>query len=320
MMAFNNNENIVLSKEVVIKTRITLIGLVLLGLSASLYASYPRAGYEAELSTLFHNVSGTATIVDANTIFVEHFNYDGNGPAVYFYLGTEDAQAAFVSGIPIGPLLTGTVYNDDEVVIHLTGSATLDGYNAISVWCVDFSANFGSGTFIDPDPAVAWVFDNNSIQSYLLDSFSPNDVPFGTIGDEDPNLLLFLGERYQVTVTNFVSHPFEVLAKGATSIDDSVLLSMKSGVDPNFESDSEIGWSDNGNGTVTFTLTQDLYDAMTVTSKRPGYRCGVHVANMRGDFDVCLTQPDGDLNGDCKEDFFDFDLFANSWLANNIAP
>ena len=132
------------------KVRTALIALVLLRLACLEAAAYPREGYEAALSTLHHNVSGTAIIVDENTIRIEHFNYDGGGPAVYFYLGTEDSQAAFVSGIPIGPLLTGTVYNDDEVIVDLGGSTTLDGYNAISVWCVDFSANFGSGTFLLP--------------------------------------------------------------------------------------------------------------------------------------------------------------------------
>jgi hypothetical protein len=303
-----------------VKARITVIGLVLLGLSVSLYATYPRAGYEAELSTLAHNVSGTATIVDANTILIEHFNYDGDGPAVYFYLGTEDAQAAFESGIPIGPLLTGTVYNDDEVVVHLTGSTTLDGYNGISVWCVDFVANFGSGTFIDLDPAVAWVFDNNSTQSYILDSFEPNNIPFGTIGDEDPTLLLFLGERYQVSVNNVGLHPFEVLAKGTSSGLDTILLSMKSGVDPAFESDSEVGWTDDGQGTVAFTLTDELYAAMTVSSKRPGYRCGVHVSSMRGDFDICTAQIEADFNGDCLVDFLDFSIIASQWLDTNLQP
>ena len=95
---------------------------------------------------------------------------------------------------------------------------------------------------------------------------------------------------------------------------------MKSGSNPPLESDSEIGWTDDGSGTVAFKLSQNLYDAMNVPNKRPGYRCGIHVSSMRGDFDVCLEQPDGDLNGDCREDFFDFGIFANAWLENNIAP
>ena len=164
------------------KAKLIRIPLIVLIWSASAYAAYPRAGYEAELNTFFHNVSGTVIIVDENTILVEHFNYDGGGPAVYFYLGTEDSSSAFFGGISIGPLLTGTPRTDDTLVVHLADPNTLDGYNAISVWCEDVNVNFGSGTFIDPDPAVSWTFDNNSIVSYVLDSFTPGDVPFGTIG------------------------------------------------------------------------------------------------------------------------------------------
>ncbi len=300
-------------------TNILLSAVMLLGLSVSGFASYPRAGYQAELSTVYHNVSGAVTIVDENTILVEHFYYDGGGPAVYFYLGAEDSSDAFKSGIPIGPLLSGTPRNDDELVLHLSSPTTLDGYNAVSVWCADVKINFGSGTFIDPDPLVSWTFDNNSTQSYILNSFSPGDIPFGTVGQENPTLLLRLNQRYEVTLTD-TSHPFEVIAKGAASGDDTVLLSMRPGVTGSLETDSTVGWEDNNTDTVAFTLSQSLYDAMTVPNKRPGYRCGIHVDSMRGDFDVCLSLPGGDLNGDCIVDLVDYSLLAATWLDDNITP
>ncbi len=93
-----------------------------------------------------------------------------------------------------------------------------------------------------------------------------------------------------------------------------------SGVTGTLEGDSTIGWDDTGTDTVSFTLSQSLYDAMTVPTKRPGYRCGFHFGDMRGDFDICLALPDGDLNADCKEDLADLGLFAAQWLDNNIVP
>lgn len=108
---------------------------------------YPRAGYEAQLSTFLHNVSGTVSIVDSNTIQVDNFNFDGGGPSVYFYLGAENNVPAFTSGKLIGPLLSGTVFTNQTLTIDVPGIDPFDGYNAISVWCDDFYVNFGSGTF-----------------------------------------------------------------------------------------------------------------------------------------------------------------------------
>ena len=290
--------------------------LAVITLAPLSFAAYPRAGYEAQLSTLAHGVSGTVTIVDADTLVVENFNYDGGGPAVYFYLGTENTQAAFIAGIPIGPLQSGTVYTNDELVLHLPGPQTFDGYHAISVWCVDFNANFGSATFVKVNPDVAWVFDNNGTTSYVLDSASANIAPIGT---EDPTIFLELGNRYQVKAINFGSHPFEVIAKGATNTGDTVLLSAKTGVVGSMETDEEIAWADDGAGTVGFTLTPSMVTAMDGTvDQNPGYRCGVHVDVMRGNFMICQGKPFGDLDNNCVVNLLDWSLFAQNWLANGV--
>ena len=172
-------------------------------------------------------------------------------------------------------------------------------------------------TLLGPAPTydVAWTFDNQASQSYILDSFEPNDVALGDVNTNDPTLLLYLGKRYQVTILNPLFHPFEVIAKGASSGLDVVQLSM-SVVGP-FESDPNVAWVDNGIGTATFTLTDDLYDAMIVPDKRPGYRCGIHVISMRGDFDICTAPIASDLDGNCSVDFFDFTLFALDWFDGN---
>lgn len=126
---------------------IVAIAAPLLAQSCGLAQYYERAGWEAQLSTKFHEVSGTVRIVDHNTLEVEDFSYDGGGPAVYFYLGTENTQAAFLNGIGVGPLLSGPAYNNETLTIDLPAGETMDMYNAVSVWCVDFEINFGSGTF-----------------------------------------------------------------------------------------------------------------------------------------------------------------------------
>ena len=140
---------------------------------------------------------------------------------------------------------------------------------------------------------VAWTFGNVGNSSYRLNAIEPDDAGLGaSLGSEDPTLTVQIGKRYQVTVTNFVPHPFEVLAKGSSAGADTVLLSMGSTIGP-FESDSEVAWEDNGSGTVTFTLTPGLHDAMIVSGHVAGYRCKAHIFTMRGDFDVLPADEPG---------------------------
>ena len=115
----------------------------------------PQISWEAELSTLFHDVSGTVSVLDPNTLLFDDFSYDGEAPAVYFYLGTEDSQSAFTAGLSIGMLLSGNVFDGTQAPfeVDLPIGQTIEGWNAISVWCVTFSANFGSGTFLADDPS-----------------------------------------------------------------------------------------------------------------------------------------------------------------------
>jgi len=132
---------------------------------------------------------------------------------------------------------------------------------------------------------VAWTFGNSGSQSYVLSSYDPGDADLGSIGAQDPTLTLQLGKRYEVTVTSYAFHPLDILAKGAGSTTDTRLLSMGASVGT-FESDPDVDWEDSGSGTVTFTLTMDLYSAMIGPGQNAGYRCRAHASTMRGDFTV----------------------------------
>ncbi len=135
--------------------------LLLTVLPATGASLFPQPGEEARLSTEFHEVSGTLRVIDGDSLMVENFTYDGGGPAVYFYLGESDSPAAFGSGIPIGPLLSGTVFDGSQAsfAVDLPAGQTFEGYGAVSVWCVDFQVSFGSGAFAPvPEPAAAgWL-------------------------------------------------------------------------------------------------------------------------------------------------------------------
>lgn len=119
---------------------------------------YARAGWVATLSMLQHGVSGKVTIVDARTLRLTEFNYDAGGPQVYAYLGSDNSNAAFFAGRIIGPRLNrgSPAYVNATLELQLPEGQTLDGYNALSIWCVEFRANFGSGAFkAPPAPAAA---------------------------------------------------------------------------------------------------------------------------------------------------------------------
>ncbi len=119
---------------------------------AAAQAPYARAGWTLQLSTLAHGVSGRATIIDARTIVLSDFNYDAGGPRVFGYLGATNTQQGFINGISIGGRLNNrlTPYVSETVTLTLPTGQTLDGWNALSIWCQDFNANFGSGTFAAP--------------------------------------------------------------------------------------------------------------------------------------------------------------------------
>jgi glucose/arabinose dehydrogenase len=132
--------------------------------------------------------------------------------------------------------------------------------------------------------AAAWTFGNVDFSAYRLDAFEPGDILFPPLGSENPTLPLVLGQRYQVKITNFSVHPFEIIGKASSAGQDKVLLSMA--IQGPFESDLGVAWEDDNKGTVRFTLTASLYQAMVEGGRTPGYRCRPHSSMMRGDFTV----------------------------------
>ena len=128
------------------------------------------------------------------------------------------------------------------------------------------------------------TFDNNSFIAYVLTAVSSTKVYSGTLPAENPKLNLIVGKRYGIQVLHYTSHPFQVVAKGATSASDVVLLGQGA-ASGSFESDSAVAWTDSG-GTVAFTATLALVQAMKASGATPGYRCQIHPSTMRGSFTV----------------------------------
>ncbi len=136
----------------------------------------------------------------------------------------------------------------------------------------------------------SWTFGDNGFGAYELETLGPGCANFGTFGGENPTLLLEVGKRYQVRVVHYTDYPLEVIGKGASASRDKVLLSMGSDAGM-FASDPEVNWQDDGQGTIWFTLTPRLFNAMEEGGLTPGYRCRAQAATMRGDFAVTWMPP-----------------------------
>ncbi|TWT34002.1 Electron transfer DM13 [Posidoniimonas corsicana] len=125
----------------------------------------PGPGWLANLSTVAHDVSGTVLVVDEDTLQVNHFTYDGGGISVYLYLGAADTTADFTAGLEIGPQLLGSEFDGTQppLVIDLPAGQTIDGWNAISVWCDAVGVSFGSGAFHPPVGEIPGDFNTDGV-------------------------------------------------------------------------------------------------------------------------------------------------------------
>ena len=108
-------------------------------------ATHPRVGQVAELSTRFHEVSGTATIVDDCTIVIEGFTFDSRGIDVQVYAGM---GGDYDGGFSISEdLLRGRPYEGETLTVTLPAGRTFDDLDGISIWCVPAGVSFGDGLF-----------------------------------------------------------------------------------------------------------------------------------------------------------------------------
>lgn len=104
-----------------------------------------KVGQTAELEEKFHNVGGTAEIVDQNTLVIRNFTYDGAGITVKAY-GAPD-RSSFSDGFVLSEDLTrDQPYEGERLELTIPDGKLLE-LGAISIWCVDVGQDFGSGAF-----------------------------------------------------------------------------------------------------------------------------------------------------------------------------
>ncbi|XP_050357471.1 protein Skeletor, isoforms B/C isoform X3 [Nymphalis io] len=99
------------------------------------------------LSELHHGVRGSVFAVDSRTLYLHDFHYDGEGPAAYFYVGTSKSPTA-TGSLRLRDERGGTTplrrYRGEGVTLSLPDGKTLRDVTWFSVWCDEYSVNFGS--------------------------------------------------------------------------------------------------------------------------------------------------------------------------------
>lgn len=117
-----------------------------IGTDTNCSSSHSKVGQTGLFSTFDHGVTGNLTVIDDCTIEISGFSYDGGGPQVYFYAGTNSNYQS-PDAFRFSKLLTGTSFSNKTVTLVIPVGKSLDDFNSLSVWCVDFNANFGDVVF-----------------------------------------------------------------------------------------------------------------------------------------------------------------------------
>ncbi|KAJ3213713.1 hypothetical protein HDU67_002554 [Dinochytrium kinnereticum] len=108
-----------------------------IGLKTS-FVSNPSSG---------HSISGTVTIVDDCTFEVTGFTQTPSAPSVFFW-GAPGSSVR--SGRRISDFNVPTQSNPTNLTVKLLSGQSFDNFNVISVWCEEFSADFGQANLATP--------------------------------------------------------------------------------------------------------------------------------------------------------------------------
>ncbi|XP_057657689.1 protein Skeletor, isoforms B/C isoform X1 [Diorhabda carinulata] len=142
-----------------------------------------------KLSELHHGVSGEVYAVDARTLFIKDFTYDGQGPAAYFYASVH--KTADKNGFRLRDETgSGAVirrYRKEGIALTLPEGKTIHNIKIFYLWCEEFDVNFGDVKIprnfdyprpqkIDPLTGVHAVSSDNVVivdaQTLLIPNFS----------------------------------------------------------------------------------------------------------------------------------------------------
>lgn len=107
-----------------------------------------QVGWIAEIIGNFHEVGGTAEIIDENTIEVTDWTFDGGGLNARLFLAVDGAP--FFSDYELTDNLVGEPSDGVTLTLPIPDQAELENWDSIVMWCVPVGAIFGMGVFEAP--------------------------------------------------------------------------------------------------------------------------------------------------------------------------
>lgn len=99
-----------------------------------------------QFNTLQHGVKGTVYFDGETKIVIENFQYDGQGPDAFFYVGTRGQPIESGARIPYpkgSDAILGK-YSGETIILDLPSDMKTSDLRWISVWCRQFRVDFGN--------------------------------------------------------------------------------------------------------------------------------------------------------------------------------
>ena len=137
--------------------RLTVVLLTVLALSDARV-------FLGKLSELAHQLRGNVYAISCSELVIENFYYDGTGPRVFAYIGSDPATAPTrrSNGVDATVMYDGRTFTHFPLERHtnttlrilLPDSYHLNQIRWLSIWCKAFFANFGHVTFPAGDEVI----------------------------------------------------------------------------------------------------------------------------------------------------------------------
>lgn len=151
--------------------------------------AYPRP-QKIDAFKGIHDVSSSRIIiVDAQTLLIPSFSYDGSAPDAHFHVGKGGQVGPAGSTVPDenGSLDPLRRYQDKTLVLVLPNDLTIFDIDWISVWCVDFFVDFGhvnipKGLNVPPSLKMLGIAPQTHLNCEVLDKDKSFEVRWAIAG------------------------------------------------------------------------------------------------------------------------------------------